>query len=162
MAACGHFRVRRWAVLIGRERAFPCPPVGIFSCPPTAVDVPRDFWGEHQWPFENWVQEAKDKKLVRENAPMIELMWNLTWVQIPRLREGDLSQPPDPWYRLEHAIYGYVELVRNREQGKIEFREGERDRKSQKEAVKDFADFYRRANVPVPPHLLAAVENAVQ
>ncbi|MCW2659558.1 MAG: cytochrome [Mycobacterium sp.] len=35
MAACGHFRVRRWAVLIGRERAFPCPPVGIFSCPPT-------------------------------------------------------------------------------------------------------------------------------
>jgi hypothetical protein len=26
MATCGHFRVRRWAVLIGRERAFSCPP----------------------------------------------------------------------------------------------------------------------------------------
>ena len=37
MAACGHFRVRRWAVLIGRERALSCPPVGIFSCPPTLV-----------------------------------------------------------------------------------------------------------------------------
>lgn len=35
MAACGHFRVRRWAVLIGREWAFSCPPVGTFSCPPT-------------------------------------------------------------------------------------------------------------------------------
>jgi len=100
-----------------------------------AVDVPRDFWGEHQWPFENWVQDAQDKKLVRENAPMIELMWNLTWVQIPRVREGDLSQPPDPWYRLEHAIHGYVELVRNREQGKIEFRDGERDRKHREEAM---------------------------
>ncbi len=82
------------------------------------VDVPRDFWGRDQWPFENFVQDRKDKQLVRENAPMIELLWNLTWVQIPRLREGDLSQPPDRWYRLEHAIYGYVELVRNREQGK--------------------------------------------
>ncbi|WP_336513299.1 hypothetical protein [Mycobacteroides franklinii] len=98
-----------------------------------AVDVPRDFWGEHQWPFENFVQ-AKDKKLVRDNAPMIELTWNLMWVQIPRVREGDLSQPPEPWYRLEHAINGYVELVRNREQGKTEFRDGERDRKHREEA----------------------------
>lgn len=106
-----------------------------------AVDVPRDFWGEHQWPFENWVQERKDKQLVRENAPMIELMWNLTWVQIPRVRGGDLSQPPDPWHRLEHAIHGYVELVRNRERGKIEFRDGERDRKSTEDAMKMFERF---------------------
>ncbi len=105
------------------------------------VDVPRDFWGEHQWPFENWVQERKDKQLVRENAPMIELMWNLTWVQIPRVRAGDLSQPPDPWYRLEHAIHGYVELVRNREQGKIEFRDGERDRRSTEDAKAMFERF---------------------
>ena len=35
MSASGHFRVRRWAVLIGRARALSCPPVGIFSCPPT-------------------------------------------------------------------------------------------------------------------------------
>ena len=35
MAACGHFRVRRWAVPIGREWAFSCPPMGSFSCPPT-------------------------------------------------------------------------------------------------------------------------------
>ncbi|MCV7068325.1 hypothetical protein H7H51_26100 [Mycolicibacterium farcinogenes] len=99
------------------------------------VDVPRDFWGMHQWPFENFVQDAKDKKLVRENAPMIELMWNMTWVQIPRRREGDLSQPPDPWYRLEHAIHGYIELVRNREQGKIEYRDGQRDRESHARAL---------------------------
>ena len=99
------------------------------------VDVPRDFWGMHQWPFENFVQDAKDKKLIRENAPMIELMWNLTWVQIPRRREGDLSQPPDPWYRLEHAIHGYIELVRNREQGKIEYRDGQRDRESHERAL---------------------------
>lgn len=99
------------------------------------VDVPRDFWGLHQWPFENFVQDAKDKKLVRENAPMIELMWNLTWVQIPRQRESDLSQPPDPWYRLEHAIRGYIELVRNREQGKIEYRDGKRDREHHERAL---------------------------
>ncbi len=37
MTAYGHFRVRRWAVLIGREWAFSCPPVGSFSCPPTGV-----------------------------------------------------------------------------------------------------------------------------
>ncbi|WP_234804862.1 LysM peptidoglycan-binding domain-containing protein, partial [Mycobacteroides abscessus] len=33
----GRFRVRRWAVLIGREWAFSCPPMGSFSCPSTAV-----------------------------------------------------------------------------------------------------------------------------
>jgi len=109
------------------------------------VDVPRDFWGMHQWPFENFVQDAKDKKLVRENAPMIELMWNLTWVQIPRVREGDLSQPPDPWYRLEHAIHGYIELVRNREQGKIEYRDGKRDREQHERAMQMFAQ--HRASV---------------
>lgn len=99
------------------------------------VDVPRDFWGTHQWPFENFVQDATDKKLVRENAPMIELVWNMTWVQIPRRREGDLSQPPDPWYRLEHAIHGYIELVRNREQGKVEYRDGQRDRENHERAL---------------------------
>ncbi|CPV56680.1 Uncharacterised protein [Mycobacteroides abscessus subsp. massiliense] len=99
------------------------------------VDVPRDFWGMHQWPFENFVQDEKDKKLVRENAPMIELMWNLTWVQIPRRRESDLSQPPEPWYRLEHAIHGYIELVRNREQGKVDYRDGQRDRESHERAL---------------------------
>lgn len=104
-----------------------------------AVDVPRDFWGMHQWPFENFVQDAEDKQLVRDNAPMIELMWNMTWVQIPRVAESDLSQHPDPWYRLEHAVWGYIELVRNREQGKIEFRDGPRDRKSTEDAKKMFA-----------------------
>src|SRR5690242_15458364 len=39
MAASGHFRVRQWAVLIGREWALSCPPVGIFSCPPTLDTV---------------------------------------------------------------------------------------------------------------------------
>jgi hypothetical protein len=117
------------------------------------VDVPRDFWGMHQWPFENWVQDVNDKKLIHENAPMIELMWNLMWVQIPRVREGDLSQPPDPWYRLEHAIHGYVELVRNREQGKIEYRDGQRDRKSTEDAMKMFAQheaMFKRAKSVQP------------
>lgn len=102
------------------------------------VDVPRDFWGMHQWPFENFVQDAKEKELVRENAPLIELMWNLTWVQIPRVREGDLSQPPDPWYRLEHAIHGYLNLVRNRERGEIEYRDGKRDREHYERAIQIF------------------------
>ena len=39
MSARGHIRVRRWAVLIGREWAFSCPPVGSFSCPPTDGQV---------------------------------------------------------------------------------------------------------------------------
>nr|WP_208411202.1 hypothetical protein [Mycolicibacterium fluoranthenivorans] len=109
-----------------------------------AVDVPRDFWGVNQWPFEEWVQDPADRDLVRENAPMIELIWNLTWVQIPRVRGGDLSQPPDTWHRLEHAIYGYVEIVRNREQGKIEYRDGERDRKSTREAMQMLERFKNR------------------
>ena len=48
-----------------------------------AVDVPRDFWGENQWPLDVFVQDARDKVLVRENAPMIELMWNLLWSGFP-------------------------------------------------------------------------------
>jgi hypothetical protein len=48
-----------------------------------AVDVPRDFWGENQWPLDVFVQDARDKELVRENAPMIELMWNLLWSGFP-------------------------------------------------------------------------------
>lgn len=100
-----------------------------------AVDVPRDFWGMHQWPLENFVQDAEDKELVRDNAPMIELIWNLTWVQIPQVAEADASQNPDPWHRIEHAVRGYVELVRNREQGKVEFIDGPRDRKHREEAI---------------------------
>lgn len=115
------------------------------------VDVPRDFWGDHQWPFENWVQERKDKQLVRENAPMIELIWNLTWVQIPRVREGDASQPPDPWYRLEHAIHGYVELVRNRGKGKVEYRDGPRDRAQREDAMKMFERFKPMLEGGEPP-----------
>jgi hypothetical protein len=101
-----------------------------------AVDVPRDYWGEGQWPLDEFVQDAEDKKIVRENAPMIELMWNLMWVQIPQVAEADASQNPDPWYRIEHAVWGYVELVRNRELGKRELRDGPRDRKHREEATK--------------------------
>jgi hypothetical protein len=100
-----------------------------------AVDVPRDFWGPGQWPLELWTQDENDKKLVRENSAMVELMWNLTWVQIPRVGEGDISQNPDPWHRIEHAVRGYVELVRNREQGKRELRDGPRDRKHRENAL---------------------------
>lgn len=102
-----------------------------------AVDVPRDFWGNNQWPLDDFVQDAEDKQLVRDNAALIELMWNLTWVQIPQFTEqSDLSQNPDLWHRIEHAVYGYVELVRNREQGKRELRDGPRDRKHREEAMR--------------------------
>ena len=56
-----------------------------------AVDVPRDHWGPGQWPLEGMVQDPNDKQLVRENAPMIELIWNLWQVQLPRLAGADLS-----------------------------------------------------------------------
>ncbi|MGB8406297.1 MAG: hypothetical protein WCE30_19735, partial [Mycobacterium sp.] len=46
MTAYGHFRVRRWAVLIGREWAFSCPPVGSFSCPPTDADWQAQLAGQ--------------------------------------------------------------------------------------------------------------------
>ena len=29
-----------------------------------AVDVPRDFWGPDQWPFENFVADRSDKKII--------------------------------------------------------------------------------------------------
>lgn len=48
------------------------------------VDVLRDLWGPGQWPLDVFVADPKDKKLVRENAPMIELIWNLIQVQLPR------------------------------------------------------------------------------
>lgn len=105
-----------------------------------AVDVPRDFWGIHQWPFENWFPDnAEDQKLVRENAAMIELIWNLRQVQIPAMVESDLSQPPDPWPRVERAIYGFRDLVRQRESGNRELRDGERDRKHRADAEQRFA-----------------------
>ena len=118
-----------------------------------AVDVPRDHWGPDQWPLDVFVQEEKDKKLVRENAPMIELMWNLMWVQIPEIAEADQSQNAEPWYRIEHAVWGYVELVHNREASKRELIEGPRDRKHREEAMQDLATFYHRADVTPPPHL---------
>lgn len=98
------------------------------------VDVPRDFWGDDQWPPELWVPDGADKALLRENAAMIELIWNLRQVQIPVFVEPDLSQPPDPWPRIERAIYGFRDLVRQRESGKREYRRGERDRERREEA----------------------------
>jgi hypothetical protein len=100
------------------------------------VDVLRDHWGQHQWPLDGFVLDPKDKKLVRENAPMIELMWNLMQVQIPKIVEGDNSQSPMGWFRIEHAVSGYVELVRDREEGKRELVDGPRDRKQREEAMR--------------------------
>lgn len=118
-----------------------------------AVDVPRDFWGNRQWPLENFVQDANDKALVRDNAPMIELMWNLTWVQIPQVAEADASQNPDPWHRIEHAVYGYVEMVRSREKGNRELRDGPRDRQRNEQAIQMIEENeanFRRANSARP------------
>jgi hypothetical protein len=68
------------------------------------VDVLRDLWGPHQWPLDVFVADPKDKKLVRENAPMIELMWNLMQVQLPEIVDADNSQSPMGWFRIEHAV----------------------------------------------------------
>jgi hypothetical protein len=100
-----------------------------------AVDVPRGSWGPDQWPLEAFVQAPEDKELVRENAPMIELIWNLWQVQLPATVDADLSQAPRYWHRIEHAVNGYVELVRKREVGKPELIEGPRDRKHREDAL---------------------------
>jgi hypothetical protein len=106
-----------------------------------AVDVPRDHWGPGQWPLEDMVQNPEDKQLVRENAPVIELIWNLWQVRLPGLVDADLSQPPRYWYRVEDAVYGYIQLVRDRESGKRELINGPRDRKQIEEAKETFKRF---------------------
>jgi hypothetical protein len=103
-----------------------------------AVDVPRDHWGPHQYPLEVFVQSPEDRELVRRDAPLVELIWNLWQVQLPGLVDADLSQSPRYWYRIEHAIHGYVELVRNRESGRRELIEGPRDRKQREDAQQMF------------------------
>lgn len=103
-----------------------------------AVDVPRDYWGPHQYPLEDFVQEPQDKEIVRRDAPMIELIWNLWQIQLRPLGEADLSQAPRYWHRIEHAVWGYLELVHNREAGTPELIDGPRDRKQRQEADQMF------------------------
>jgi hypothetical protein len=106
-----------------------------------AVDVPRDHWGPGQWPLDRIVQNPEDKELVRENAPVIELIWNLWQVRLHGVVDADLSQPPRYWHRVEHAVNGYVELVRNRESGRRELVDGPRDRKQRENARQTFKRF---------------------
>jgi hypothetical protein len=109
------------------------------------VDVPRDFWGNDQWPPELWVGDrVEDQALLRENAAVIELLWNLRQVQIPVFVEPDLSQPPDPWPRIEKAIYGFRDLVRQRESGEREYRRGKRDREQREDVDRRFKEFNSR------------------
>jgi hypothetical protein len=115
-----------------------------------AVDVPRDHWGPHQYPLEVFVQSPEDRELVQRDAPIIELIWNLWQVQLPGVAETDLSQSPRYWFRIEHAIYGYVELVRNRESGRRELIEGPRDRKHREEAQKMFKQMEGMMSTPKP------------
>lgn len=113
-----------------------------------AVDVPRDFWGVHQWPFEGWFpNDPENQELVRENSAIIELIWNLRDVQIPRFVEPDRSQQPDPWPRIERAVYGFKDLVRQREAGEREPRNGQRDRDHRREVDQIFADRRRGEGV---------------
>jgi hypothetical protein len=114
-----------------------------------AVDVPRDYWGPGQLPLEGLVQKPEDRELVRRDAPLIELIWNLWQVQLPGIVDADLSQGPDPWYRVEHAVNGYVELVRNRESGQRPLRDGPRDRKHREDALKMLKQ--TEAMLPKPP-----------
>ena len=111
-----------------------------------AVDVPRDHWGVHQWPFDLWFPEDPEgQTLLRENAAVIELIWNLRDVQIPVFVEGDRSQPPEPWPRLERALYGFRDLVRQRQSGERELRDGERDRQRRQDADRMFKQHRERS-----------------
>ncbi|GJN99104.1 hypothetical protein NJB1907f44_48910 [Mycobacterium marinum] len=101
-----------------------------------AVDVPRDHWAPGQWPLEGLVENPDDRELVRQNAPMIELIWNLWQVGLRGLVDADLSQPPRYWHRVEDAVYGYIDLVRRRETGDRELVFGPRDRKHREAALK--------------------------
>ena len=107
------------------------------------VDVLRDLWGPGQWPLEIFVQPGRPETR-RENAPIIELMWNLIQVQLPEIVDADNSQSPMGWYRIEHAVSGYVELVRRRQKGDRELLDGPRDPKHREEAIKQLADFKQR------------------
>ena len=127
-----------------------------------AVDVPRAFWGPDQWPFEKLLfanhRQADDRELVRDNAAMIELIWNLWQVQLPLVAEGDNSQTPRYWYRIEDAVNDYVDLVRRRESGIRELIESPRDRKQREDAMKMLATFQHgqglgsaKRAMPAPP-----------
>lgn len=115
-----------------------------------AVDVPRDFWGPNQWPFEGWFPETpEDQILVRDNSAVIELIWNLRDVQIPVFVQPDRSQQPPRWPRVERAIYGFRDLVRRREAGERELYDGQRDRSRKEDARRMFeAHGYK----PTPPN----------
>lgn len=109
------------------------------------VDVPRDFWGRNQWPPDIWAPDSpEDQDLLRDNAAMIEVIWNLRQVQLPVFVESDLSQMPDPWPRIERAVYGFRDLVRQRESGEREFRDGRRDREHREKVVRELKEFNAR------------------
>lgn len=106
------------------------------------VDVPRDFWGDNQWPPDIWAPDSPDDQaLLRDNAAMIEVIWNLRQVQLPVFVEPDLSQMPDPWPRIERAVYGFRDLVRQRESGEREVRDGRRDREHREKVVRELKEF---------------------
>jgi hypothetical protein len=109
-----------------------------------AVDVPRDFWGIGQWPLENLVSDEDAKRLVAKDAPMIELLWNMADVQIdPIGRDGD-SASWERTYRIEEAVPAYVEMVRRREQGDRELRDGPNDLRHKQEARRMIAETRER------------------
>ncbi|KMO76877.1 hypothetical protein MCHLDSM_03026 [Mycolicibacterium chlorophenolicum] len=109
------------------------------------VDVTRDYWGIDQWPPEVWTPDSTDdQELLRRNAAMIELAWNLRQVQIPKFVEIDLSQSPEHWYRINHAVYGFRDQVRGRESGEREFRDGQRDREQRLRTRRELQEFNKR------------------
>jgi hypothetical protein len=104
-----------------------------------AVDVLRDFWGPDQWPLENFVLDKKDKELVRQNAPII----GLEPARRPAraVSHGGFSQGPRPNYRIEHAVQGYIDIVRRRERGDRELVESPEDGKHREAAQAQMRQF---------------------
>jgi hypothetical protein len=113
------------------------------------VDVPRDYWGKNQWPFSEFVHadRADDRALVDRDSATIELIWNLAAVQIPRRGGVGSSAALHPYYRIEHAVYGHIDLVRRREAGNRELQDSPEDEESQRRAQQMFAEMDRLKGV---------------
>ncbi|MFI2284516.1 hypothetical protein [Nocardia beijingensis] len=109
-----------------------------------AVDVPRDFWGPGQWPFEDLVTDEAAKRLVAKDAVIIELIWNMLDVQIDPITRADESATWDQCYRIEEAVPAYAELVRRREEDDRELRASPNDLRQHAEARKMIMDAQRR------------------
>ncbi|WP_280254030.1 hypothetical protein [Nocardia abscessus] len=101
-----------------------------------AVDVPRGYWGPEQWPFDKFAFSDSDKVIAVDDAAVIELLWNIMDTQFEPIARSEYSAYPRPYYRIEHAVEGYLDLIKRREAGDREQRESPADKKHHEEAMR--------------------------